>query len=90
MLEEVDSSLPAGQAVDLPAGAIGTPAYALGLVMTAEGAQRWVPLAAKDPAATPRGRTRGSPEEEDIRIMPVRFDPQGERFRPFPEAVAMM
>jgi len=72
-----------GRLVSLPPGSFGDQQRAIGPAPMAAGHVGLVCYRSVDPAATPRA------VERDARVMPVKFDAQGERYRVFQEAVSM-
>mmetsp|Transcript_116249 Transcript_116249/g.369925 ORF Transcript_116249/g.369925 Transcript_116249/m.369925 type:complete len:436 (-) Transcript_116249:89-1396(-) len=73
-----------GKVVTLPPGSFGDQQRAIGPASMAAGHAGLTVYRSVDPAATPRA------VERDARILPVKFDAQGERYRVFQEAVSMM
>jgi len=73
-----------GKLVSLPPGSFGDQQRAIGPAPIAAGHAGLACYRSVDPAATPRA------VERDARILPVKFDGQGERHRVFQEAVSLM
>jgi len=85
----LDEELPGGdwkrgKLISFPPGSFGDQQRAIGPAPMAANHTGLVCYRSVDPGATPRA------VERDARVLPVKFDAQGERYRVFQDAVSMM
>jgi len=73
-----------GKFVSLPPGSFADQQRAIGPASMATGHEGLVCYRSVDPAATPRA------VERDARMLPIKFDAHGDRYRVFQETVSMM